>query len=96
MAAYTTYDLSKYDDPMEGVFWGDDFEEVTKEEIVDQGRWTTHYSQVLKEKSTGLFWEATWSHGSTEYQDCDPDLTLLLVEPVEVTVTQYKPVKKEG
>jgi hypothetical protein len=77
---------------MEGVFWGEEFVKVTGETIEDQGRWTTHYSQVLQHRDTGAFWLAEWDRGSTEYQETDPDLSLVLVEPVEVTKVEYKKV----
>ena len=86
---YTYFDLSRYDYPMEDIFEGEDFLEITGETIVDQRRWTTTYSKVLQEKATGHFWLAQWERGSTEYQETDPNLTLILVEPVEVTKTEY-------
>ena len=86
---YTYFDLGKYDYPMEEVFEGEDFMEITRVTITDQRRWTTTYSKVLQEKATGHFWLAQWSQGSTEYQETDPDLTLILVEPVEIIKTEY-------
>lgn len=84
------FDLSSLEDPVEDVFDGDDFEEVTSESIYDQTRWSTSYEQVFKYKD-GTFWNASWSRGSTEYQDEGVEnLTLVQVEPVQVTVTQYK------
>jgi len=87
------FDLTTVEDPTD-IVYGDhpDFEEVTQSTIVDQSRWSTQYSQVFQYKE-GTFWEANWSRGSTEYQDDGvEDLVLLQVEPVEVTVTQYKAV----
>lgn len=85
------YDLSKYDD--EGDFFDDEgFTPVTSEEIEDQGRWVTYYSQVFKYKD-GTFWQARWDRGSTEYQETDLELSVVQVEPYEVTVTKYKVIK---
>lgn len=93
MGKYVEFDLSVYSDPVEDIFWGDDFEEVEPEEITGQSRWSTYYSQVLKYKD-GTFWLATWNRGSTEMQDDGvEDLMLIQVEPKEVTTTIY--VNKE-
>lgn len=84
------FDLSKESYPEEYVFESGDFEEVEPEEIEDQGRWSTHYSQILRYKD-GTFWRANWSRGSTEYQDRGfEDLELVQVEPYTVTATKYK------
>jgi hypothetical protein len=91
---YVYFDLSQYDDPMEAVFYEEEFLEVTEETIENQRRWTTTYSQVLQQKGTGEFWLARWECGSTEDQDTDPSLTLTLVQPVEVTRVEYRPVCK--
>lgn len=84
-----TYDLTGFDDPMEDVLFGETFERVTEESIYDQDRWHTYYTQVLKHKKTGEYWRADWVAGSTEYQECNPDLTLTQVTPKEVTAIQY-------
>lgn len=95
MGNFVKFDLSIYADPVEDVFWGDDFEEVEPEEITGQSRWNTYYSQILKYKD-GTFWQVTWSRGSTEMQDDGvEDLGLIQVEPKEVTVTHYVAVNKE-
>lgn len=84
------FDLSIFEHPTEDVFWGENFEEVTAEQIEDQSRWSTFYCQILKYKD-GTFWRASWSRGSTEMQDEGvEDLQLVQVEPVQVTVTEYK------
>jgi len=85
----TYFDLSQYDDPMEAVFEGEDFLQVTDSKIEDQDRWHTYYSQILQHKETGEFWYAFWGCGSTEYQEVEPELTLTLVRPVEVVRTEY-------
>lgn len=81
---------------LEEVMWGEDWEEVTEEKMVDQSRWNTYYSQVFKRKEDGTFWEFCWSQGSTEYQECDLDLTCEQVEPVEITKVEYVPVGNRG
>jgi len=87
------FDLSVYDvdgkDAFEEVFYGEDFVQVTEEQIVEQRRWTTCYSQVLKHVASGKYYAAIWDVGSTEYQETEPNLVLTEVEPKEVTVTQY-------
>ncbi len=87
------FDLSTVDDPEDLVYDAcPDFEGVTGEVIEDQSRWSTHYSKVVQYKD-GTYWQANWSRGSTEYQDDGvEDLILVQVEPVQVTVTQYKAV----
>lgn len=92
MNLYVGYDLTKYDLD-EDFFDDEDFEEVTKQKIEGQGRWTTTFSQVFKHKD-GTFWEACWHQGSTEYQETDLDLSVIQVEPIEVTVTTYKAIKR--
>lgn len=86
----TEFDLSQYTYPMDEVFGGVDFEELTPVEIEDQDRWSTFYSQVLQHQETGHFWLAQWARGSTEQQDVEPNLSLTLVEPVQVMRTEYR------
>ena len=84
------FDLSIYEYPLEEVFEGDDFIPITREEVTGTSRWSTFYEQILGYKDGG-FWRASWSRGSTEYQDEGvEDLELVQVEPYEVTVTKYK------
>lgn len=74
----------------EEVLYGEDYEEVTSEQVTDTSRWHTMYEQVFKKTSDGTFWEMSWSRGSTEYQDDGPeDVEIYEVEPKEVTVVQY-------
>ena len=87
------YDLSKYENE-EDFFDDENFEEVTAREIEDQGRWSTFYSQVFKDKD-GNFWQASWERGSTEYQEVDPNLLVVAVEPYEEIVTKYKVLRIE-
>lgn len=84
------FDLTIYEEE-EDFFDDEDFTEVTIKEIYDQRRWATCYSQVFKYKD-GTFWKASWKRGSTECQETDLQLSVWQVEPVQVTVTQYKAV----
>jgi hypothetical protein len=89
------FDLSCYEDPVEEVFYGEDFQKVGEEEICDKDRWRTYYSQVLRLTSDDSFWRADWSRGSTEYQDEGVEgLTLVRVAPYLVTVTKYYEVEE--
>lgn len=88
------YDLTPWgNEAMEEVFYGDTFEPVTEETIFAHGRWHVSKERVFKEVATGKYWLAEWREGATEMQDTDPDLTLVLVEPIQETVTNYKIVK---
>ena len=71
----------------------DGFVFVTKETITDQSRWSTFYKRVAQRTSDFTYWSFSWQAGSTEMQETDTELQAYQVEPVEVTVTQYKPVK---
>lgn len=88
------YDLSVFENPMEEVFDSYTFETGGVPVMENRHRWTTRYTQVVREAATGYYWLASWHEGNTEYQDCDPDLTLVKVEPYEVTVTQYRLAKE--
>ena len=78
------------DELFEEIVYGDDYEEVTGEQIVDTSRWHTLYEQVYKKISDGTFWELSWRRGSTEYQDEGPeDVSIREVVPQEVTVIKY-------
>lgn len=87
------YDLSEFEYPMEEVFDSDNFETLNNPVMSEKHRWITRNTQVVREKSTGHYWMASWNEGNTEYQDPDPDLTLVKVEPYEVTITQYRIAK---
>lgn len=85
------FDLSRYENPRDEVFDGEDFQEVTPEEICEQSRWHTFYEQIFQYKPDESFWKAEWSRGSTEYQDDGlEELTLTKVKPYQVTVTKYQ------
>jgi hypothetical protein len=80
----------------EEILWNghEDFETVTKREIVNQSRWSIYKSQVFKQISTGKFFEAYWGEGATEMQRGQGGSWLFTeVEPEEVLVVKYKPVK---
>ena len=78
-------------DEIEELFYGDTYEEVTSQDITGTSRWSTFYEQVFKKRSDGTFWEATWSRGSTEYQDNGfEEFELHEVVPVEKTVIAYE------
>ena len=68
-----------------------DMQEVEAESIVGQSRWNTFFTKVVKDDD-GFFWRVNWSQGSTECQDNDEEVTVIQVEPVQVTVTQYEEV----
>ena len=79
------------EEEIEDIFWGDEYEEVTKPDITGTSRWSTFYEQVFKKKSDGTFWEASWSRGSTEMQDEGIEgFEFHEVVPVEKTFTVYE------
>jgi hypothetical protein len=88
--------MSEYNEEfIENLFWGDEYEEVTTKEISDQSRWSTFYYQVFKKKADGTFWAASWSRGSTEYQDNGVEsFELHEVVPEEVKQIVYVPKKQ--
>lgn len=45
--------------------------EMIKETIKNQSRWSTHFSGVFKNITTGKYYEVGYSRGSTEQQDDD-------------------------
>lgn len=68
------------------------------DEIVDQRRWTTSFEIVVQEKSSGKYYQVYYERGSTEYQETDlfggdDPVTVVEVEPKQVTTTKYLPVK---
>lgn len=71
----------------------DGFVFVTEETIAGQARWWTQFERVAQRTSDMTYWKFSWRAGSTEMQDVGTDLDACQVEPVEVTVTQYRPVK---
>ena len=78
---------------LQEIVWDDHEDFVHIEgEMYDQYRWHTYYSKVVKQNSTGKFFELTYGEGSTEYQEWEGDITFTEVMPQEVTVTKYLPV----
>lgn len=74
-----------------------DFFEKVEETLVDTTRWSLLYELVFK--FSGKYYKTSYSVGATECQDespfeYDPDMIECAeVEPVEVTVVQYREVK---
>jgi hypothetical protein len=84
--------------PKEGrmIVWddNDDFEKV-ESEIVDVTRWSIIYKDIYKQKSSGKFFETSYSSGCTEFQDEQPyqyvkEAVFEEVIPVEKLVTVYE------
>jgi len=84
--------------PDEGrsVVWNchDDFE-TTVTNIVGVTRWSIIYENIYKQKSSGKFFETSYSVGATEYQDerpyeYDGEAVFEEVFPVEKLVTVYE------
>lgn len=72
---------------------GDDerFAPVNDIEIYDQSRWSVSKHVVVREESTGFFYEILWDMGSTEYQDGqEHNFTVARVYPHRVLTTVYK------
>lgn len=63
-------------------------DEVISEEIIDQGRWMTHYRTVVRFK--GVFLALYDSRGSTEMQDDYDDIEIKRVYPKSVTTIIYE------
>ena len=68
--------------------------ELIKDEITDTSRWSVHHTMIFKHN--GKYYLAGYSEGATEIQDespfeYEPDMIECPeVEPVEVTVTEYR------
>lgn len=58
------------------------WEVLEPETIVGQGSWHTYFSKVVKSPS-GVPYRVSWTYGSTVYQECDLDLKMVKVKPVE-------------
>lgn len=68
--------------------------EVAKDEITGTSRWSEHHDLVIERISDMTFWRASYSQGSTEYQDENPWDDVETVEftqvfPKEVRITSY-------
>lgn len=68
----------------------DDYDVITKPRIYEQTRWSVYKECVVKQNSTGKFFNVWWGEGATEYQDGqDEPCGMFEVEPIEVTRTEY-------
>lgn len=78
----------------------EDFEDVKDtEEIIGQSRWTTSFSKVVKQLSTGKFFEICWDKGSTEVQDgqemfYENEVELPEVHQVEKVIMVWESIKE--
>ena len=79
------YDLDD-DDTVDEILY--EWETLQGEEIIDQDRWRTYYSKVVKSPE-GTPYLITWQRGSTEYQEYDPEYTMVKVKPIQKTITTY-------
>ena len=67
-------------------------------EIIDTSRWSIQYKLIFEQLDTGKFYHTYYQVGATECQDESPFefeddmIECVEVEPVEVTVIQYKVV----
>ena len=66
---------------------------VSGPSISDQGRWET-FKEAVFSMGDGSLVQASWTEGSTEYQDSDPDMDLWEVEAYTEPVTKYR--RKKG
>lgn len=72
--------------------------ETIRDTIVSSGRWKIHHSYIFRDKSTGKYYLTEYSVGATEQQDGRPwdidgeTVDCVEVEPVQVTVTEYREV----
>lgn len=82
--------LDFYSFCMEWEYFG--FTEVEDEKIIDQNRWTTRKSQIIKEDNTENYYQIIWEVGSTEMVDIDiSDVysNIVRVFPKEIVQTVY-------
>ena len=68
----------------------EDFQVIT-EWPVEQGRWTTVYSFIVQQVSTGKFYEGWYTRGSTEMQEGSEDICEYLTEVQLVAKTVLMP-----
>ena len=73
--------------------------ELVQEDLIDTTRWSHVHERIYKDLNTGKFYSTSYSSGATECQDERPYeydgdvIEFTEVEPVQVTVTQYRPVE---
>jgi hypothetical protein len=71
--------------------WKDCEFESVEEEITSLSRWDANYLTIVKRKSDGKFFKASWSKGLTEYQDySNAPSELVEVFPKIITKTIYE------
>lgn len=98
MTIKTTYPKQILQDLVSEIFDDNDFK-VIYQNLEDSSRWSLQYEMVFQDRSTGKFYLTNYSCGVTEYQDESPYeyedefVDVVEVEPKEVTVVQYVPVK---
>ncbi len=70
--------------------------ELVVSDIIEEWRWGVLYTTVIKD-SSGNFWEVTYrvQTGDNYYHEFDDmdEVEFTQVEPEEVVITRYKPVK---
>lgn len=49
--------------------WGLPYENAVEDTIEDTSRWSVHHRIVFRAQDDGLYYEAGYSEGATEYQD---------------------------
>ncbi|MFE0326296.1 hypothetical protein ACFW08_05705 [Streptomyces sp. NPDC058960] len=92
---FTREQLDEWDLPSA---WADDAPEILHREQVDERRWTSVHELVFRAPDDGKAYRVYYEQGLTEHQDdTDPwdyerTVTADEVEPVEVTVTQWRKV----
>lgn len=74
--------------------------EVVYSQISDTSRWSIYYDCIIKDCTTGKFYDASYTEGATEMQDESPfeydpvddegNIELREVEPYETIVTRYR------
>lgn len=80
------------------IIYGDSEEyDVIEDEAIDNTRWSIVHSVVVKRRSDGKFFRASYSVGATEIQDERPfeyeeNATFFEVVPSQVIKTVYKSV----
>lgn len=77
--------------------------EIVEDTIVDRSRWTLQHRLIIKDTSTGKFYERNYDEGATEYQDVDEpfgygagdEVEFHQVLPKQVKVTVYEKIDSE-
>lgn len=69
--------------------WSKDYE-VVQSKMIDQRRWVTVFSDVVKHKDfPNEYVRVNYEQGSTEYQEAELNADFKQVVPKEVTVVKY-------